>query len=142
MASDHPHCRLTGSTQKGDPENGFTLMEVMVALSVVAIALLAIYRMHSQTLFMDARGRFDTVATLLMSQKLADIDTTELKDLSDDNGDFGDAHPGYTWQIQTEDVSSDLLKEDGPTLKRITVTIGLDEEVSLLKMDTYRIFYE
>ena len=114
----------------------------MVALSVVAIALMAIYRMHTQTLFMDARGRFDTVATLLMSQKLADIDTTELKDLSGDSGDFSDAHPGYAWQIQTEDVSSDLLKEDGPTLKRITVTISLNGEASVFSLDTYRIFYE
>jgi prepilin-type N-terminal cleavage/methylation domain-containing protein len=65
MASTNPHRRRTGSPEMA-PENGFTLMEVMVALSVVAIALMAIYRMHSQTLFMDARGRFDTVATLLM----------------------------------------------------------------------------
>jgi len=142
MASDNPPCRRTELTRNGNPEYGFTLMEVMVALSVVAIALMAIYRMHSQTLFMDARGRFDTVATLLMSQKLADIDTTELKDLSGDSGDFSNAHPGYAWQIQTEDVSSDLLKEDGPTLKRITVTISLNGEASVLKLDTYRIFYD
>ena len=79
MASGNPHRRRTRLTRNGHLENGFTLMEVMVALSVVAIALMAIYRMHSQTLFMDARGRFDTVATLLMSQKLADIDTIELE---------------------------------------------------------------
>ena len=117
-------------------------MEVMVALSVVAIALMAIYRMHSQTLFMDARGRFDTVATLLMGQKLADIATIELEDLSGDNGDFGNAHPGYAWQIQTEEVSSDLLKEDGPRLKRITITISLDGEASAFNLNTYRLLYE
>jgi general secretion pathway protein I len=142
MASGNPRRRRTGFTRKGNPENGFTLMEVMVALSVVAIAMMAVYRMHTQTLFMDARGRFDTVATMLMSQKLADLDTIEMNDLSSDSGDFGNAHPGYAWRIQTEEVSSDLLKEDGPTLKRITVTISFNGEESVFNLTTYRHLYE
>ncbi|MCB2148019.1 MAG: prepilin-type N-terminal cleavage/methylation domain-containing protein [Deltaproteobacteria bacterium] len=142
MVSGNHRRRRTGLVPKGAPENGFTLMEVMVALSVVAIALMAIYRMHTQTLFMDARGRFDTEATLLMGQKLADLETIKLEDFSGDSGDFGDAHPGYAWRIQTEDVSSDLLKEDGPTLKRITVTISFNGEASVFNLTTYRHLYE
>jgi general secretion pathway protein I len=140
MGTDRQRCR--SGTRNLNPETGFTLMEVMVALAVVAIALTAIYRMHTQTLFMDARGRFDTVAAMLARQKLADIDTTELKDLTADNGDFGDDHPGYSWRIQTEDVSSDLLSEDGPTLKRIIVTISLNEGESQFDLTTYRHLYE
>jgi len=124
----------------GTHEGGFTLMEVMVAVAVVAIALVAVYRMHSQTLFMDARGRFDTVATLLAGQKLADIDTLDLNDLIGDSGDFDDAYPGYTWQIQSEDVVSDLFKEDGPVLKRITVTIRSGDDA--FHLTTYRHLYE
>ena len=142
MVSDNHHRRRPGLDPKSKPEDGFTLMEVMVALSVVAIALMAIYRMHTQTLFMDARGRFDTVATLLARQKLADLETIKLEDFSGDSGDFGNAHPGYAWQIQTEDVSSDLLKEDGPTLKRITVTISFNGEESVFNLTTYRHLYE
>jgi len=142
MTAGNPDRDRTRRTRKGNPENGFTLMEVMVALSVVAIAMMAVYRMHTQTLFMDARGRFDTVATLLMGQKLADIDTVEPEALTDDSGDFGDAHPGYSWRIQTEEVSSDLLKEDGPTLKRITVTISFNGEESEFNLTTYRHLYE
>ena len=122
-------------------DKGFTLMEVMVALAVIAVALTAIYRMHTQTLFMDTRGRFDTVATMLARQKLADIDDpSELKDLTDDNGDFGDLHPGFTWKIETDTVSSDLLKEDGPTLKHITLTVESGDQT--LTLTTYRLLYE
>jgi general secretion pathway protein I len=142
MASTDPSRRRCGRRRKNRTENGFTLMEVMVALSVVAIALTAIYRMHSQTLFMDARSRFDTVATMLARQKIADIDAIDLADLSSDNGDFDNDYPGYAWQIQSEAVSSDLLKEDGPVLKRITVTISFNGEESLFTLTTYRHLYE
>jgi general secretion pathway protein I len=123
-------------------ESGFTLMEVMVALSVVAIALVAIYRMHSQTLFMDTRSRFDTVATMLARQKLADIAIADLSDMTIDSGDFGDDHPGYTWRIQSDIVSSDQFREDGPVLKRLQVTISRDGDASEFNLSTYRYLYE
>ena len=121
-------------------EKGFTLVEVMVALAIVAVALTAVYRMHTQTLFMDSRGRFDTMATMLARQKLADIDTSGPDDLLETSGDFGDPHPGYTWRIETDSVVSDLLKEDGPRLRRITLTVALEEQAFTLT--TYRYRYE
>jgi general secretion pathway protein I len=133
-------CRQTAPGHHGHSESGFTLMEVMVALAVVAVALAAIYRMHSQTLFMDSRGRFDTMATLLAQQKLADLATGDLADLIDDSGDFGDLHPGYTWRIQAESVTADLLKEDGPALKRINLTVAMGDQTFTLT--TYRYLYE
>lgn len=142
MAPGNSHLHRSQSKRSGPPASGFTLMEVMVAVSVVAIALLAIYRMHTQTLFMDARGRFDTVATQLVRQKLADIEAIDLEELSGDNGDFGNAHPGYTWQIETAEVSTDLLKADGPTLKQITVIISFNGDASVFNLTTYRQLYE
>ena len=117
-------------------------MEVLVALSVVAIALTAIYRMHSQTLFMDEISRFDTVATMLARQKLADLETIDLADFNGDSGDFGDTQPGYAWQIQTENVESDLFKDDGPILKRFQISITRSETESQFTLTTYRYFYE
>ena len=124
------------------PAAGFTLVEVLVALAVVAIALLAIYRMYGQTLFMDERGRFDTVATLLARQKLADVDAGDIAELTSDSGDFGSDHPGYHWQIQSETVTSDLIRDDGPTLKRIALTISRDGDALTFTLTTYRHFYE
>jgi general secretion pathway protein I len=122
----------------GPPQGGFTLMEVLVALSVVAIALMAIYRMHSQTLFMDTRSRFDSVATMLTRQKLADVNAIELSEFNADDGDFGQDHPGYSWKIQTEAVTSDLIRQDGPTLKQIRLTISHNETAAEFTLTTYR----
>ncbi|WP_155321177.1 type IV pilus modification PilV family protein [Desulfosarcina ovata] len=137
---------IPGPDDKRSPmqgaQNGFTLMEVMVALAVVAIALTAVYRMHSQTLFMDQRGRFDTVATLLARQKLAEIDTQDLADLTIDEGDFGDDYPGYRWQMESETVVSDLILEGGPTLKRITLTVDYGDGETTFAITTYRHLYE
>ncbi len=131
-----------GSRQRGrcNPA-GFTLLEVMVAMSVVAIALTAIYRMYSQTLFMDARGRFDTVAVMLARAKLADLQGAALADLTDENGAFDEAGTGYTWQIQSEPVTSDLFNEDGPILKRFTITIASTADASRFTLTTYRYLY-
>jgi len=131
-----------GTASSGGTQDGFTLMEVVVALAVVAIALTAIYRMHTQTLFMDARGRFDTLASMLARQKLADIQTGGLDGPFDDSGDFGDSHPGFRWQIQSESVTSDLISEDGPTLKRITISITSSGSASAFGLTTYRYLYE
>jgi general secretion pathway protein I len=134
--------RVAVPSATGRSSAGFTLMEVMVALSVVAISLLAIYRMHSQTLFMDERGRFDTVAVMLARQKLAEMEVTDPAELIGDSGDFGSDHPGYTWKIETEEVVSDLLRDDGPALRKIRLTIGLNEEESVFQLTTYRHLYE
>ena len=142
MISAHLKGTLRGSCRKGLGAEGFTLMEVMVAVAVVAIALMAIYRMHTQTLFMDVRSRFDTVAALLARQKLADIDAGDLTELTSDSGDFSDTHPGFTWQIESETVETDLLEEDGPTIKRIHVTIRANEGQDEFKVTTYRYLYE
>ena len=44
-----------------------------------------------------------------------------------DSGDFGDKFPGYGWSVSTEDVSSETLGEAAEDLKRIDVTVTLNE---------------
>ena len=134
--------RKTGRPSTIRENAGFTLMEVVVALSVVAIALLAIYRMHTQTLHMDARGRFDTVAAMLARQKLAEMETIDPAELIGDSGDFGSDHPGYAWRIETESISSDVLREDGPVLRKIRLTVSLNGDEALFHLTTYRHLYE
>ena len=53
---------------------GFTLLEVMVAMSILAMALVAVFHMQSQSISMAGESRFLTTASLLAQSKMAEIE--------------------------------------------------------------------
>ena len=108
-------------------KSGFTLLEVLIALAIMAIVLAAVYRIHSQTLSMTTANRFYTVAPMLAQGKMAQLDTTSSDIETGDSGDFGERFPGYSWSVTAEDFSSEALGEIAADLKRIDVTVALNE---------------
>ena len=117
---------------------GFTLMEVMVAMAIMAIVLVSVYRMHTQTLTMNAAARFYTQAPLLAQSKLAQLETGSSEPISGDSGDFGEKFPGYSWTVVTEDVSSEVLGESGD-LKRIDIKVSFNNDEYTYDFRTYRV---
>jgi general secretion pathway protein I len=107
----------------------------MVALAIMAIVLVAVYRMHTQTLSMTAVSRFQTEAPLLAQQKLAELDNAG-ESIGSDSGDFGDDFPGFRWQLDVEEVVSESLGEVGRDLKRIDLTVT--SEAGTYTLRTYR----
>ena len=87
------------AAQSLQPQKGFTLLEVMVALSIIAIVLVSVYKMHAQTVSMNNEVRFYATAPMLAQIKIAEIESENLKDIGDDSGDFGDEFPDYRWNI-------------------------------------------
>jgi len=126
--------RLTGS--------GFTLLEVMVAMAIMAIVLVSVYRMHSQTLTMNTAARFYTQAPMLAQSKLAQLEVDSSGITAGDSGDFGDKFPGYTWRISTEEVSSEALGEIAADLKRIDLTVVFNSDEYIYNIRTYRLMSE
>lgn len=114
----------------------------MVALAIMAIVLVSVYRMHSQTLTMNTASRFYTLAPLLAQSKLAQIDTSTSEIVASDSGDFADKFPGYTWSISTEEVSSELLGESAKDLKRIDILVSLNDSEYVYNVRTYRYMKE
>ena len=124
MGKHRSHQKSTGV---GREAFGFTLLEVMVAMAVMAIVLVSVYRMHSQTLTMNTAARFYTQAPLLAQKKMAEVTTTSSGIFASDSGDFGENYPGYSWQVSTADVSSEVLGEVADDLKRIDVTVAYSQ---------------
>lgn len=108
----------------------FTLLEVMIAVSIIAIALVALFGSQSKSLSHATEANFNIVAPMLASGKLA-----ELEGASDapnnDEGDFGEEFAGYTWKLETEDAQfatdgalTNLAKAENP-LRKLELTVLL-----------------
>ena len=139
--------RITGRQRQASitRQGGFTLIEMMVAVSIIAIVLTAVYRLHSQTLMMTIGARFYTVAPLLAQNKLVDIELSSAQELAQGTGDFGKDFPDYTWEVGIEDIDSgqlmtgaEQLKGAVEKLKRIDIKVLFNEGEMVYNLRTYR----
>ena len=117
---------------------GFTLLEVMVALAIMSIVLVSVYRMHSQSLTMNTEARFYTQAPLLAQKKMAELVENATSVFPEDSGDFGDNFPDYSWQVSTTEVSSEILGEVADDFKRIDIVVSYHDNQFSYNLRTYR----
>lgn len=90
---------------------GFTLLEVMIALAMLAIALVTAFQSQSQSVSMAAESRFETTAPLLAQSKMAEIEAMKMTEVVASEGNFGDTFPDYTWRIEVNDTEFEALKK-------------------------------
>lgn len=127
-----------GKFRRSSTHAGFTLLEIMVSLAIISIVLVSIYRMHAQTISMNYDARFYTTAPFLAQLKITELENKTIKELADDSGDFGDEHPGYSWTLEIQDMVSESLGDASKNLKKIDVTILLNNERLSYGVRTYR----
>jgi general secretion pathway protein I len=83
---------------------GFTLLEVMIAVTIIAIVLVAIFGSQSQSLSLANDAKFKTTAALLAQRKMAEVETGNSLDVSATSGDFGEDFPEYRWELNISEV--------------------------------------
>ena len=76
--------------------NGFTLIEVMIAMTILAIALVAVFQSQSQSISMSNDSRFMTTAALLAQSKMVEAEAGSALANHKEDGDFGPDYPQYT----------------------------------------------
>ena len=121
---------------------GFTLLEIMVAISILVLVLVTVFKMHIQTLAMHNAARFQTAAPLLAQKKITEIETETIDALVSGSGDCGDRFPGYTWKVSIDDVQSEILGTVADNLKLIGVTIAFNTDALIYHLESYKLFYE
>jgi len=120
------------------PDSGFTLLEIMVALSIIAIVLVSVYKMQAQTISMNYEARFYATAPLLAQLKIAEVEIENPGEQTADSGDFGDKFPGYRWNVVINDIESESLGNIAENLKQINVNISFNTDEFTYSLRTYR----
>ena len=92
-------------------KKGFTLLEVMIAMSILAITLVVVFQSQSQSISMVGRARFETTASFLAQSKMAEIEAANPENVVSDSGDFGDDFPDYSWRVDVTETEIELLKK-------------------------------
>jgi general secretion pathway protein I len=116
---------------------GFTLLEIMVAISIIGIVLVSVYKMHAQTISMNYEARFYVTAPLLAQLKMAEIETKLLEEQTNDSGAFGDEFSGYRWNVVIDDVESEALGNIAEDLKEINVFVSFNNDEFTYGLRTY-----
>ncbi|MCG6879933.1 MAG: prepilin-type N-terminal cleavage/methylation domain-containing protein [Deltaproteobacteria bacterium] len=126
------------ATHKTD---GFTLLEVMIAVAVLTIALAAVLGLQSRSLSLAAESRFQTTAALLAQEKMAEMITAGKEKLASDSGDFGDAFSGYAWRVTVQNANLPGIGQMKGRLKRIDLEVTCGEgELYRYDLRLYRFF--
>jgi general secretion pathway protein I len=120
------------------PDSGFTLLEIMVALSIIAIVLVSVYKMQAQTISMNYEARFYATAPLLAQLKIAEVEMENSDEQTDESGDFGDEFPGYRWNVIINEIESEPLGYIAENLKQINVNISFNTDEFTYTLRTYR----
>jgi prepilin-type N-terminal cleavage/methylation domain-containing protein len=92
---------------------GFTLIEVMVAIVILAVSISALFNFQSNSVLASARAAKIAVATLLTREQMAlsllelesAINKGEALDEKSDEGTFDqDIYPGYRWELTVRKI--------------------------------------
>lgn len=145
MGTDHS---ITMSGKKGSNmkradrfnkgESGFTLIEILIAMTIFAIGILAVTSMQIMALQTNARASRSTEAFTLATDKMEELIRTDYDDIDSatnpevvDKDEYDHLDTTYTWDWNvTEDNNSEF--------KTITVTVSWrylnDRQISLTRI--------
>jgi general secretion pathway protein I len=83
--------------------SGFTLLEVLIAIAILALALPVLLGLRNWDLDLQSRASDITAATMLAQEKLIEAEMSPVFPIGETSGDFRDPPPGYQVAGDTAD---------------------------------------
>ncbi len=131
---------------------GFTLLEVLVSLGILAVSITAILQLFGTSMVTSARAEAVTVATMLARQKMAEQMIKLEKDAlegkfpgtdEETGGDFDSPYDKYKWHVNIRKVeipvppqgeqnaqaqlTQMIAKQIGDALRELTLSVSWDD---------------
>ena len=103
-------------------DHGFTLLEIIICLGLIALVLVAVFHLQAQNLDLQSEAQFMTTATCLLQERLSQIQALERIDEGTNSGDFGKDHPDFTYTQEVSEVP------DTETLYKVKVAVILERD--------------
>ena len=121
-------------TEKNSGTRGFTLIEVLVALAIFSIGILAVASLQIQSVNLNAKARMQTEATNLAVECLE-----RLKMLSYDDADLDEESNPHQEQSGSYTVQWEIVEALDMQMKTITVTVtGANPNAKDVSVSTIR----
>lgn len=102
------HSPLT--TRHSSLTEGFTLLEVMIALLIIGTSFVVLLHSRNQSVVAAEYARRATVATLLASEKMGEIEHGDISASGGDSGGF-EEYPGFSWKSTISETAYEHMKE-------------------------------
>jgi general secretion pathway protein I len=107
--------------------DGFTLLEVMIAVAILSMALVAALGSQSQSVSLATEAKFTTTASFLAQSKMAELETKKPTDLYSGSGDFGEDFPGYRWNVDVTNGELESLGNASKYIKKIVLVVSRND---------------
>lgn len=118
-------------------DSGFTLLEVLIAVAIIAFGFMGVYSLHLETISVSNRIQFYIKAPMLAKKKIADMES-QSDEFSEESGDFGEDFAGYAWKVSEEEVELESLGTTAEKLKKFNLEIILNEGENSYSVTVYR----
>ncbi len=120
--------------RSSDDKDGFTLLEIVIALAILSLALPTLLRSFTEAAKGQALAENRTTALYLLKFRMAAIEAEGYPDIGEEEGEFGE-DSRFRWHSEVQDVESDEI--EGLRLVTVSVTWQERGKERLISTSTY-----